>query len=622
MKTYLYILICILLGVGTLSSQNNFQQGKVKVIHCTSFGISKPLRELGDSTAAVKDFNKIKMKIADDLDGRTPPPTVFTEADGEQYGTDPSIIQTTMGNRSASVPGINWNGEIGNFYPPDPTGAVGPNHYLQCVNSTPIKVFDKTNGNQIGSVVNVGSLWSPAVTNGGDPIVLYDKYADRWFISQIGTGGSTNIYIAVSTSPDPTGTYYTYTFPSTQYPDYQKFSIWADGYYMTANQNIDNVACFERDSILAGAPSARMISATFTTGTTGSFFIPLPADADGALPPYGTPLPFFALRDNNWGGGGNDGINIWQMQVNWVPTTPTAVISANPVFVQLVNFNSTSPSLGLEIPQPGTTQKLDALTEFLNFRAQWRQWSSYRTVVLTFNVKLTTSRSVHWAELRQDTLTGAWSKHQAGTFAPDASYRWCGSIAMDDNGSIALCYNKSSATAGDYPSLAYTGRDSSDALNTMTFPEVIAYQGTGSQTQTNRWGDYSQTCIDPSDGLTFWHTGEHGISSNPNCATRIYSFKLPAAVGIAEYDKPAAVVNAFLSNKQINVIATNLPSDDELVVDLFDIVGRRIIGKKVKPASNSFETAFDVSSLARGTYLVRVGKINSTFQRVKKIIVQ
>ena len=121
----------------------------------------------------------------------------------------------------------------GGSYPPDPSGAIGTNYYVQSVNATPFKVFNKTTGAQVGTVKQIGSLFG-LTSNDGDPIVLYDKYADRWFLSQFGLSGN-KIYIAISTTNDPTGTYYCYTFTSPAFPDYLKFSIWQDGYYMCSN---------------------------------------------------------------------------------------------------------------------------------------------------------------------------------------------------------------------------------------------------------------------------------------------------------------------------------------------------------------------------------------------------
>ncbi len=620
MKNVFLIVVCLLAGNYSFS-QNTPTPAKVHIIKCTSFSVSKPLSDLFETDASEKDNRK--MKESEDKDERKLPTYTFTEKDGQQYGEDMSIRQTAAGNRQSTSTIANWAGQVGNFYPTDATGAAGPNHYVQCVNSTPVKVFNKTNGALLGTVHHLGSLWSPAVGNGGDPIVLYDKYADRWFLSQIGiaSNGDLNTYIAISTTPDPTGTYYTYTFATGQYPDYQKFSIWADGYYMTANQNTDEVYCFERDSMLAGSAAARSIGIAFTTGTTSSFYVPLPADADGQLPPYGTPLPFFAFHDNAWTAGGDE-IRIWSMSVNWISGIPTATISATPDSVALTAFNSAYSSTLNDIPQPGTTLKLDGLGGYLNFRAQWRKWTGYNSVVLNFAVRISaTQRGIRWVELRQDDSTLAWTKFQEGTYAPGTSSYWCASIAMNDCGSIALCYNKSSSAAGDYPSLAYTGRIANDPLGTMTIGETVAFQGTGALTQTNRWGDYSHTCLDP-DGITFWHTGEYATNVNPNVGTRIYSFQLPCFVGIAENENSEAVINVFQSNSEIEIIGTHLQNDDELKVDLFDISGKQLAAKKVKSSFHSFQTSFDVSALAKATYLVRVGKENSSFQRVKKIIVK
>jgi hypothetical protein len=128
----------------------------------------------------------------------------------------------------------NWAGQTASgFRPYDPSGAVGPNHYVQMINSTTFKVYNKTTG-AVTLTATLGNLWSPATANAGDPIVMYDKAADRWFLAQFGSGNN-NIYIAISTTPDPTGSYYTYTFTSPQFPDYLKFGVWHDGYYMTSN---------------------------------------------------------------------------------------------------------------------------------------------------------------------------------------------------------------------------------------------------------------------------------------------------------------------------------------------------------------------------------------------------
>ncbi|MBI1837383.1 MAG: PKD domain-containing protein [Flavobacteriia bacterium] len=502
---------------------------QTQVITCTDFHITKPLSELAKEHPYVPHKQGKVEQYIESFDRKYRDPQKFEHTAEENpalYGNDPATMQTEMGQKSdaSKAPIKNWPGQSGSgFRPFDPSGAAGPNHYIQAINGTPFRVFNKSTGANM-LTANIGSLWSPATPNDGDPIILYDKYADRWLISQFGQTGN-KIYIAISQTADPLGSYYTYTFTSPEFPDYLKFGIWADGYYMTSNQATDKVFCFERDQMLLGNPSARSVSATFTTGPVSSFFVPLPADADGGLPTVGTPCPFFSYSDNAWGTGAIDGVKIWNMSVTW-GATPSASIALNNTLATAA-FDASYDASWNDVSQPGTTQKLDGIGGVPTFRAQWRKWTGYNTVVLNWGVKISASqRSIKWVELRQNQTTGVWSLYQEGTYTPDAHTRWIGSIAMDNNGSIGMAYCKSSTTV--YPSLCYTGRLSTDPLGTFTFAETVAAAGTAAETSGNRFGDYSQLSLDP-DGITFWHTGEYTIAGGTT--TRVYSFQLPVVAG-------------------------------------------------------------------------------------------
>jgi len=582
-------------------------------------GISKPLRDLPDYEDEKDYIHEMTESKDKQISHRLPQTFLFTEEkDGAAYGNDQSTIQKQMGSRMMVPTLSSFAGQNGGGYPPDPSGAAGPNHYVQAVNATPFKVFNKSTGAQLMAPKNIGTLWTPATANDGDPIIMYDKYADRWFVSQFGQSGN-KIYIAISTTPDPTGTYYTYTFTSAQFPDYLKFSIWADGYYMTSNQATDKLFVFERDKMLLGQ-TAKAAVANFTTGTVSGFFVPLAADADGGLPPVGTACPFFWYTENSWGGGNVDGIKYIKATVNWTPTTPTITMSATTT-IATAAFNGTYDAGWDDIPQPTpSTQFLDGIGGVPTYRAQYRRWTGYNSLVLNWGVLVTASprqRAIKWVELRENT-PGTWTLYQEGIYAPDTKSRWVGSIAMDDNGSIALCYARASAATGDFASLGFTGRLASDPLGQMTFAETMVKMGTASQAGVNRFGDYSQTSMDP-NGLTFWHTGEY-MGAGPR--TWIYSFQLPLPTGIEEGQAQVNNVTAFQSIGGITVNASNLKEEGELVVDLFDITGKQIDGKKIVVTGNSFETSFSTSNLATGTYLVRVGKMNTSFQRVIKVAVK
>jgi hypothetical protein len=512
--------------------QENQESG---VVYCESFNITRPLIEINKENPVnmkkIEREHRQKVKESKDRKFRKPNDYPFTfEKNGFDFGTDSTVIQRIDGSRKGSGTKLNTLGlTASGFRPMDPSGAAGSNnYYIQAINSTTYRIINKLTGATI-TTGSVGSLWSPATPNDGDPIIMYDRYADRWFISQFGVSGN-KIYIAVSATNDPTGSYYTYSFTSPQFPDYLKFSIWQDGYYMTSNQSNQKVFAFERTAMLAGNPNARAVYTSYNPPDGGGFFCPLPGDADGngGLPPAGTPCPIFSYSDNGWGGGNTDAIQIYQMTVNWTPTTPTATVTFLSA-VPTAAFDGSYNASWNDISQPGTTQKLDGIGGVLNYRAQWRKWPTYNSVVLTWGVKLSASqRSVMWCELRQTGNT--WSMYQQGVFTPDAYSRWVGSIAMDDNGNIGLCYAISAASTM-FPSLGYTGRLASDPLGTMTFAETIAVAGTVSQSTSwgNRFGDYSHTSLDP-NGTEFFHTGEYmGGNSNSPARTRIYSFQLAQA---------------------------------------------------------------------------------------------
>lgn len=522
MKKIFFLLALLNLIAFNDYGQTNDLHSKSHVIPCSGFSVTKPLTEI----FANFDPSTIhyKNEESEDKEHRNPMKYKFHPKDGYQYDNDSSIVQHGMGTIPAKAPLMNWAGQVASgFRPFDPSGAVGPNHYVQMINSTTFKIYNKTSG-AVLLTGTLGNLWSPATANNGDPIVMYDKAADRWFLAQFGSSSDKKIYIAISTTSNPTGSYYTYTYTSPAFPDYLKFSVWHDGYYMTSNQ-AQKVFAFNRTAMLAGTPSASSLYVSFSPPQGSGFFVPVPGDAaDGTLPTSG-PCPIFSYSDNGWGASYTDAINIYNMSVNWTTNTGTIVSGGS---VPTSAFNAQYNASWNDCPQPGTTQKLDGIGGILMYRAQWKPWSGYNSVVLNWAVYLSASqRSIMWCELRQNPSTGVWSMYQQGIYAPDAATRWMGSIAMDNNGSIGIAYIKSDATS-IYPSLCYTGRTATDPLGTFPIAETVVAVGTGYQSGMNRIGDYSQTVLDP-DGITFWHTGEYfgGASGSP-AKTQIFSWQISA----------------------------------------------------------------------------------------------
>ncbi len=424
-----------------------------------------------------------------------------------------------------------------NFYtPPDTNGDVGPNHYVQIVNAK-FAIYDKSGTLLYGPVDN-NTLWDgfggPCETeNDGDPIVLYDDMADRWFITQFAPFVSPPLQcVAISTTPDPLGAYYLYAFSMPDFPDYPKFGVWPDGYYFGTNTGFPNayyVHALDRVSMLAGLPAARISFGGFAN-------LLLPADADGLIPPpAGYPEYFYTYYDEGYPDhpAGVDRLAIYEFDVDWVtPANSTFTLVTE---IPVAPFNYTvcgffGPDC---IPEPSPGVGLNSLSWWPMVRLQYRNLGEYEAMVSNFTVDLdgTNKAAIRWFELRK---SGAdpWALQQEGTYAPDASHRWMGSIAMDGSGNIALGYSVSDATVTK-PSIRYAVHEYTDPPGTMQ-AEAVIMNGNGVNTGPyGRWGDYSAMSVDPSDQCTFWYTNEyHDVDLDSfNWNTRVGVFKVPDCSG-------------------------------------------------------------------------------------------
>ena len=403
-----------------------------------------------------------------------------------------------------NFPGV---GNLSGVAPPDPDGDVGPNHYFQMVNLA-FAIWDKS-GNILYGPADNSTLWDGfsgpwSGSNDGDPIVMYDEYADRWVASQFALPNYPNgpFYelVAVSETGDPTGAWYRYAFEFNNMPDYPKFGIWSDGYYFTINQFAPpyvswagaGVCVLDRAAMLTGDPNAEMIF--FNLGTSyGSL---LPADCDGpTLPPAGTSSYFAELRTSS--------LLIWEADIDWNNTSNSSVTIASNLPVQSYSHS------GITINQPNTTTTLMDITDRLMYRLQYRNFGSYQVMLTnhTVNANGSGQAGIRWYELRN--YGSGWSVYQQGTYAPDdGDNRWMASIAMNGDGDIAVGYSVSSATT--FPSIRFAGQNAeSSGTGILDIPESSIKEGAASQTGINRWGDYSSMTVDPTDDQKFWYTTEY-----------------------------------------------------------------------------------------------------------------
>jgi hypothetical protein len=444
--------------------------------------------------------------------------------------------------------------------PPDSDGDVGPNHYISDVNLA-FKIYDKS-GNTLVGPITYDSFFAPlgsgtpcgAGQNQGDPFVFYDHIADRWVISDFAfpsfPGTSFWQCIAVSQTGDPvSGGWHLYALQvdpvnTDRMGDYPKFALWPDAYYLTMNEFTNNstfvgvrVYALDRASMIGGGPT-NAIGFTIDAATLGSAYSLVPASfRTGSAPPAGEPEFLLAVDSPSIGGVTLTQVHGWYFHADFVTPAnstlgsdgahhPNAEITVNGFVDAFTNTTS------FIVPQQGTSTKLDTLGDkimtpvvYQNRSGTESLWAA-QTVIENYPNGPT---AVRWYQF--DVTGGAFPatpvQQEDWTNGNDGLWRWMPSIAVDQNGNMAIGYSTSSASV--FPSIRYAGRLASDPLNDLGQGEGVMTNGGGSQTGSSRWGDYSMNTIDPSDGISFWHTNEYfPTTSAASWFTRVGKFQFAA----------------------------------------------------------------------------------------------
>lgn len=487
----------------------------------------------------------------------------------------PRSMDPTRQAEAGEVPSkstiISFNAAISRSTPTDPTGAVGPDHYVNGWNSA-FSIYDKS-GNRLMPPAALSSIGGEFTNeNLGDPIILYDEFANRFLITQF-SDTPESFLVAVSRGPNPlTDGWYTYRFTTNgALPDYPKISVWSDGYYVTTNKNSRTastsqvVYVFERDRMLEGE-TARVIGFPLPGINTNGFYSPAGFHAmGGELPPKGN-SPIIYMQDDAWAGVSEDHLKIWNINVNWV----------DPQFSTIAEYQELGSSQGVNpfiatfdggsfanLQQPGENlDNVDALQATMMYMTQYRRFTTHNSAVMNFVVDIDPSAAEHagirWYELRQPRSGGPWTVYQEGTYAPDKSDRWSGSIGMDRNGNIGLGFTimDKSVVNPIYPSIRYTGRYANDPLGVMTLIETSIIDGR-SPNPDSRYGDYAHLTIDPVDDATFWHNAEY--FEGPERLNRVGVFKL-----IPDYANDVGIIAIK------NPVSSTMSSTQEITVSIWN----------------------------------------------------
>lgn len=525
---------CALLGSAQaerLDPDDPVNQGTFRfAAQAVQFDVSAPLRDI--------PINPPPAINAQDFFFTMPDDSGYEKGTFGPQSVDRSV-QGFLGPLTIPPPIQNFDAGSGGANPPDPNGDVGPNHYVRMVNSN-FEIYDKVGTSLFGpanfNTLFVGFGGDCENENAGDPIVLYDQLADRWLLTQFTdpTGPGFFNCVALSTTGDPTGTYFLWAFPTAVFPDYPKYGIWPNAYLISTRENPGNIGAYavNRTEMLAGNPSPTLISFIISNQVGGDGL--LPADLDGNMLPPDVNKAFFigALDDGGSYTPAFDHLSIWEFDIDFA--TPTNSSFTRTDMLPITPYDTVFPCIGFQlrecIPQPPPLLPVDILSSRqrpIN-RAAYRNFGSYQSLVTNQSVEAAPALgSTRWWEIRG--LGSNPVLYQDSTYAPgvtDGIHRWMASIAQDSAGNLGMGYSASSEAL--FPSVRYTGRLESDPLNEMRGEGVLVNGGGGHSNATvRRWGDYTSMNIDPVDDCTFWYINEYFATTGGTWTLRAGSFKFP-----------------------------------------------------------------------------------------------
>ena len=513
---------------GNLAAQKYYT---AETSFAVKLGTTKPIYEttsvLPTDAAKLKERKANKPRIIPNFAGRRP----LIEHNPEALPKGPDPLYDPSMNRMptndifpvVNIAGINQNSSGGSA-PPDVNGDIGRDYYVEIVNATFFRVFDKA-GAAVSGIISANTIWSQVgQTSSGDPILLYDQAVDRWLLTEFPSNN--RVLVAISLTSDPRGSWDAYAFQTPRFPDFPKYGIWGNAYYLTTNESGGNfpIYAINRDDILAGVDVARIQRLTVPKIGGVFFEVAQPVDWDGLNPPpAGSPGIVLKLNDDDWGVAEQDEILFHKINIDWENSTASNV--------EVISFPTTSYDTdgcsqentgGFScIPQPNG-QGIDGAEWIITNKAQYRNFGTHEAFVLAFMVDVTGEdvAGIRWMEFRK-TATEDWHIFQEGTVgSDDGLHRFMPSISIDGSGNIGLAYAISGPDK--FPSLRYTGRYRSDPPGVMSFTEFEFATGAGAQ-GFDRYGDYFSMSVDPADDATFWFAGQY-LPSNDDWATRIVAF--------------------------------------------------------------------------------------------------
>jgi hypothetical protein len=437
--------------------------------------------------------------------------------------------------------------DTGNVTPPDTMGDVGPTQYLVGLNGR-VRTISKATGVADGVLDLDSDVFYASVNDGqstGDPRVRYDRRAGRWYVLMFNIAVPNRYVLAVSDTATITGgTVWAFHFwanTRTQggvgggagcLGDYPTLGIDEDALYVGVNQFCGSTL----NTVTFDSTSAYVVNRTNLLAGTLTVF-----GFDGVLPNGSSAGPYTPQGVDNFDANTNEGyfIGVDNATFGTLMLRRVADPAGAPSLSSDIPITVPTTRLPIDVPHPGSGVPLDGIDDRLMHGVirNGRLWTVHQIEVNASGAgQFGGGRNgQRWYELSN--LSGSPSVVQSGTVfdpaAADPVSHWMGSIMVNGQGHVALGMTQAGATTRINTEV--TSRLANATPGTMETPVVyssnatVAYNLQGGDSQ--RWGDYSYTSLDPDDDMTMWTLQEY-----PNAATS-YAVRLVRLVA----PPPAAI---------------------------------------------------------------------------------
>ena len=454
---------------------------------------------------------------------------------GKGGGGSPTI--SSYGNVTPSFNGTYWSGGT----PPDTTGAIGRDRYIETVN-TQYAIYSRS-----GSLFNSGSLSSLTGISGGlfgyslsDPQMMWDAKTQRFYYSAVYYDAfllDNGLAVGWSKTATPASAadfcQYAISFGS-ELPDYPKLGDSSDFLLFGYNKFGNGASTYDGSEFtLVNKPpagSACAPTSAFAVYTSGVLH-----NADSSL--AATPVPANLVDDAN--GSGYVVANADLTQASSANFASLYSVSTNgsdangipvPHISGPANVPVASYAMPSNAPQNGSSYLLDTLDGRFeaavaavdpgrgNTMAVW-------TAHAVFGGAGTQER---WYEI--DPGTG--SLLQSGAVSSGSLFVWNGAISPDraNNGVTAafgdsMAMSVSTSSAATYPAIQFVSKRGTNPQSTLM--NLVQANGANvdlscSATSPCRWGDYSGASPDPAASGSagkVWLANQYNVAGGTTSST-------------------------------------------------------------------------------------------------------